>query len=155
MHPQARTDERTCRPLHVRGADQLARIRSATPLCPCPFPLFPPRSTDFSACFIVSLSPSVSRATSIVDIHVVARVWVASYSLQGCFKIHPTEKRAVLSLSLTRFLFPALLSSLGVLLRLLMIALDRARMGFNAPQVRLVAAFLRSHYLRKCSFIGA
>jgi len=70
--------------------DQLARIPA--PLCSCCLPsLFPPRSTDFSACFMVSLAPSVIRQRRYTYRDMCDVCMCRMYSLQGCFKIHPTE----------------------------------------------------------------
>jgi len=90
----------------------------SVPVPPLPFSL---RSTDFSVCFSISLSPFVIR-----QCRYTYRGMSCTHSLQGCFKIHPTEN-AQSSLSLPRFLLSALPPSLGMLLQLLMIALDHAR----------------------------
>lgn len=121
---------RVRRMLHVRPTDQLARIRVARrrrgrgAAGGGAFLPHVPRSTDLSARFTVSVTPSVAKPCRYT--HISPRG--SHDSLQGCFKIHPTEsERAGLPPPYyTRFL-PALPPSLCMLLRLLMIALDRMR----------------------------
>lgn len=123
-------DERTCgRMLHVRPTDQLARIAQEGEGTTPPPALSSPRSAIDRF-----LGPFHGICHPLSPNHVDVYRRVGRTALQGCFKIHPTEReRAVSLLPAT---FPP--SPSAVIMHVITVAHDCARpcAGFNALRVQ-------------------